>query len=666
MPKSRHPRRKHKNRPQSLLFNVSKELDKIDRLIEAGDFAEALDQLHELAERAPQRAEVFEAMFYVAVQLDDKKEILEAAIRLTELQPNAPAHFFNLYSAYSQNIFPALALQTGRHFLSRWPDSELAKDVREPVDDLANILRNEAAKLQLPEDSWLETMVLHEKVQVALQQNHFAETRRLATQLIPLAPHFASPYNNRSLAAWAEGDAEAAISDARRVLEIDPSNVHALSNLTRFLRLTNRLDEAREIAERLKTATSPQIDVWTKKAEAFSYLGDDAAVLEIVEQADAAGALFGEYADPFFLHLAGVAAARLGDEKKARKLWQEAIQRLPSLSRAQDNLDDLDKPPGERDGPWAFEINDWLSSHLFEEFKKMVGVYAESKNTQAIQPAAQRYVAKYPQVMALVPALLERGDGITREFALRLAQMVEKSEAIAMIKDFVHSPHGTDTLRHQALQFLHEQGIFENGQQVKFWSRGQQTEVLVMNYRIDDEPYETLPPKAGKLHVQGLEALRNDDLEAAAQLFTEALAAAPNSASIQHNLSAIEVQRGNIKGARERLQALTQQHPQYAFGLCQLALIEIANNHSEEARDLLKRASTLEHFHYEEFAAYCKARLFSEVLGDEPNYEAAKRWLAMWEQLLPEDPRLDDVRPLTKDSMFSRMHARAMLAPLRE
>jgi len=666
MPKSRHKKRKHQNKPLSLLFNPSKELKRIDQMIEAGELPEAVQKLKELAHRLPNRVEVFETMFMLAVELKDKEALLHAAIRLAELQPNIPAHHFNLFGAYMQNIMPALALKTGRYFLSRWPDDwELGQDIQKEVGQLADLLQKEALKLQLPEDGWLEPMVLHEKVQVALSQNKYEETRRLAAQLITMAPHFPSPYNNRSLASWLLGEAEAAMADARRVLEIDPDNVHALSNLTRFLRLTNRLTEAHEIAERLKTATSPSFDVWTKKAEALSYLFDDAGVLQVVEQADKAGALFGKHADPFLLHLAGVAAARLGEEKRARKFWKEATNIAPSFERAQANLDDLDKPPGERDGAWPFEVNDWLSSHLFEEFVNTVGQMVDSKNMKSLKSAAQRYIEKYPHVLALAPALLERGDPVGREFALRLAQMVETPEAVAMIEDFLHSPYGPDKLRQSALQFLQESKIIESGAKLSFWSRGRQTEIIAMNWRIDEVPYEKPPAEAIAVAAEGFEAMRRGKWDRAQEFFAKALAMAPNSASIGFNLAVAEANQGNITKAIADMKALAERHPKYAFAHCQLALHALANDRSEEARERLKTVSAFEHFHFDEFATFCQSQVLFFIIGD-PNLEAAKHWLRMWEQFYPDDPKLDIVRPVVGDSLLARTAAKSLISWLRE
>ncbi len=666
MPKSRHKKRKHQNKPLSLLFNPSKELKQIDAMIEAGGLPEALQKLQELAPRLPNRVEVFEIMLMLAVELNDKQTLLKAAIRLAELQPHVPAHHFNLFSAYKQNLMPALALKTGRYFLSRWPDdSELGRDLKKDVEQLTELLQKDALKLQLPEDDWLEPMVLHEKVQVALSQKKFEETKRLATQLMAIMPHFPAPYNNRSLANWLLGDAEAAIADARRVLEIDPGNVHALSNLTRFLRLTNRLDEARETAERLKAADSRSVDVWTKKAEALSYLFDDAGVLQVAEQADKAGALWGEHADPFLLHLAGVAAAQLGEEKKARKFLTEAAKIAPSFARAQANLDDLDKPLGERDGAWAFELTDWLSYTLFEEFINKVGAAADSKSMKNLKSAAQRYIEKHPHFMALAPALLERGDSVGRELALRLAQMVETPETLAMIKNFLHSPFGPDKLRQSALQFLQENKIIENGAQISFWSRGKQTEIIVMNWRIDDVAYEKPPAAAIAVAARGFKEMQRGEWERAQEFFSQALAMAPNSASIGFNLAVAEANQGNLAKAVAEMKALAERHPKYAYVHCQLALHALANGRIEEARERLKTLFAFEHFHFEEFATFCQSQVLFFIIGD-PNLEAAKHWLNMWERFYPDDPKLEIVRPVVVDSPLARAGAKKLIAWLRE
>ena len=664
MPQSRHKKRKQKNRPGSLLSNAGKDLERIDALIEDGDLLEALQQLQKLAVRAPNRTEVFENIFFVALQLEDKLEMLNACLRLTELQPYVPAHYFNLYGVYKKNIFPGLALQTGRHFLSRWPDSELSKDISEELEVINSHLQKDAVKLQFPEDAWLDYIALHEKVQVETARRRYKEAQRLATELITRAPQFVPAYNNRSLAFWAEGEFEEAIADARKVLEIMPDNVHALGNLTRFLRLTNRTAEARDVAERLRTAQLMSPDTWTKKAEAFSYLADDVAVLEIVKQADEAGVLFGEFADPFLLHLAGVAAARLGDEKKAKRYWEEAVKRSPSFARAQSQLDDLDKPIGERDGPWPFAFQEWIMQRQFDELANAVKRMADAKNDKYLQTTLQRFLDGNPYVAALVPVLLERGDPPGRNLALQLAQSVEMPELIEALKNFALSRNGPDELRQDALTSLQRKSVFEAEEKVHVWSNGQEKEVILHAYAIDGVPYEKLPRRAQGLSAAAIEAMLQENLERAEELFNQALAFAPESVSLQFNKATIHLHRGNPATAHQLMQEIAQRHPRYVFAKCQLLLFALANDRKEEALAWLKELISLEHFHYMEFADFCRVQIFYYLIA-EPNNEAAKHWLDMWEKATPNDPKLDTMSPLVENEFLSGFKAKSMLLPYR-
>lgn len=113
------------------------------------------------------------------------------------------------------------------------------------------------------------------------------------------------------------------------------------------------------------------------------------------------------------------------------------------------------------------------------------------------------------------------------------------------------------------------------------------------------------------------------------------------------------------------MQAIAERHPRYVFAFCQLALLALANDRMEEALELLDRVSGFEHFHYEEFASFCKARILYAVIAEQER-KVAQGWFDMWERMLPDDTRLDVMRPLLKDSMLARFRAKQMLAALRE
>ena len=122
------------------------------------------------------------------------------------------------------------------------------------------------------------------------------------------------------------------------------------------------LDKAWEFGERLKASRSVATDVWTKKAEGLSYLGDAEGVLAIVKGAGKDKMGKSPYRNPLLNHLAGVAAMQLGREKEARRYWQEALKLSPAFELTIGNLEDLRKPVGERHAPWPFTLDYWLPS----------------------------------------------------------------------------------------------------------------------------------------------------------------------------------------------------------------------------------------------------------------------------------------------------------------
>ena len=77
-------------------------------------------------------------------------------------------------------------------------------------------------------------------------------------------------------------------------------------------------------------------------------LGDDEGVLDTLQRAERAGGLEPTYDAPLLYHLAAVADLRRGREDEARRHWRQALKMAPWLDVAQDNVDDLRKPVGER------------------------------------------------------------------------------------------------------------------------------------------------------------------------------------------------------------------------------------------------------------------------------------------------------------------------------
>src|SRR5262249_43301675 len=152
-----------------------------------------------------------------------------------------------------------------------------------------------------------------------------------------------------------------------------------------YLALTRKADEAREPLERLRALPDAGPLYWVKLAETFSYLGDDAAVLETWEHAEPDKKHIAPDQLGLLHHLAAVAAARTGDEKEARKHWRQALKLSPDSQDAAENMEDLKRSVGERNGPWPFGLTHWIRRELVEEMARRVGEANKGKNKRPVQ-----------------------------------------------------------------------------------------------------------------------------------------------------------------------------------------------------------------------------------------------------------------------------------------
>jgi hypothetical protein len=119
-------------------------------------------------------------------------------------------------------------------------------------------------------------------------------------------------------------------------------------------------------------------------------------------------------------HLAAVAALRLGRETEARRYWRQALRDAPWLDVAQANLDDLQMPVGERHTPWPFVLEQWIPRATLDAYLKQVEP-AMRRGEEAARAAQRRFLQRYPEVVPLIPLLLDRGDPDGRAFALQVA-----------------------------------------------------------------------------------------------------------------------------------------------------------------------------------------------------------------------------------------------------
>lgn len=666
MSKSRHPKRKPKSSSSSgsLFLNVPKELQRIDELVAEGDLKEAVAALQDLTERAPHRAEIFETMLLLGTQWKDLALCLEGAMRLVKLRPFAAVDHYNLFVVYLKNSFPALAFKTATEFLKRWPDHKLGKELPTILEKLRPRLLDEQIVANFSEERRLEMLALHDSSLLAMTLMNFEHCLESATQLIQLEPNFLPAYNNRSFAHWAMGNTDAALADSERALTLEPENIHALFAKVRYSVLSNRLAEARAIAEKLKGIRTNEPDLLIKQAEAFAYLFDDAAVLEIVSR------LEGDKGNPLLVattHLfAGVAAARLGETARARTFFNEVRKHSVVAQRAEVQLADLDKPEGQRENARAFLLDHWIPRRVVKELVQIFEDGARHANLQTSQRALQKFLAARPNLAPLLPKMLEHGDEMTRRLAFQIAELANLPELWQILKDFAGSPHGPDRFRNEVLFALQNAGQYERGQRVPFWSAGKLIEVTIHRYTIDNEPYDANPSEhVVRTLLAAMLAHKQDDFEREVAILSAALEEEPNSATLQIQLVQTYLQQGRVAAAREVAEKTSVQHSNFALPRILLAMIALANERNDEVEQHINILTALEHFQHEEYAQFCRVQMIYQLLV-KSDHDGARQWFEFWKKRSARTLDLESAQEALKSRVASKQWARQLLSSYRE
>lgn len=616
-------------------------LEEADILIRRNKLLEAVGVLEPLERRYSPRTEPLEMLASVYLQLGDFAKSQLSFERLSRLKPRDAEVVLGLAASYLSNIRPVLALRTFRRFVECWPQHPQADKARHTIGELGGHVEKLFVDLGLAGEEAEELAASHEEIQCLLDQGRYAQVREAAERLLARNPNFTPAQNNVSLSYFAEGRLQDAIASAERVLAVQPDNLHALSNLVHFFCVTGRWQEAAALKEPILSNRSQAADPWSKKLEALSYLGDDASIVALWPEATGQVDQDRVLKNPFCCHLAAVAFHRSGDESEAKRLWNQALQHHAGFSPARENLEDLKKPVGERDGPWAFPVDCWLPKTLIAELKTAFRTEARERS-DAAAGTAFNFLAKHPELVAVVPVLLDRGDPYGRKFALRLALAAQTPEMLQTLEEFALGQRGPDQQRMEAANGVSRAGKWPSGPR-RLWIQGEYREVLLLGFELHQEPKTGLTNReAQRLYLEATDALFQNNPAKAQPLLEKALALEPNSPVLFNNLAMSYELQGMTEKSGPMVQEMHRRFPDYWFGRITLARTHIQNGDFEQARAVLEPMLVARRLHFSEFAALCMAEI--DLLLAQGQRAGARSWFEIWQQANPDHPQLEEYR----------------------
>ena len=614
---------------------LADKVDKVYDLIRVRRFAEAEQLLDRLEKRYDRYPAVVEAQLYLYQTTENHERCCQAADRLAKLTPRDP----DARLMYAQESMfcgrVGIALANYRLFLQHWPDHANAQKAKNTIELIEPECEANIQGMGFG-DAGLELLVMHEEALECIQSGQFEDAAEKCLELLKRAPDCISARNNLALAYFQSSNIEKAVHVAQETCRLAPDNRFAEATLGKLRFLSGKEDEANAIADRIVVNPPTEPDPLAAAIELLSFLGRNENIVVLSEAAQDRG-----IADPrchaMVLHHLAVAQCRLGDEKAARSSWKKCLKAMPTHVDARENLDDLDS--GQGHAPWSESIGKWIPRAICDN---MFGIRNGIGKTDHLD-----LTNDYPAVAALIPALLDRGDPLGREMAMRMAAADGSPAMLDALQHFAFGSRGPDAMRHEALNILGRRGRVDSGPH-RFYSRGKWTEIKLFMAEINWEATQCAAPWVQELVETATEALSNGDFALAEESFNRVLDKEPDNCSAAYNLCVVWLERDGEAGRRRaqvRMEEIYDQFPDYLFAPIALAQFAAMEGDLDRACDLLEPILDAKKLHVSEAIALFTAQV--QIAIKRREFDSAEQSLALLVQIAGEDdPKVARLRRL--------------------
>ena len=209
-----------------------------------------------------------------------------------------------------------------RKYLADYPNGEFTEE----IENFFKFIKNENPN---PDDIMLSTKDVYEYARISKARHLIANKKEnisieIYRDILADDPTNTIALNDLSLAYYAKGDMDKAISCAKEVLELDEENITALSNLIIFYKAVGDELAVAKLTTQLLDADIVTPDDFQKTAFILSWTGmyEDAydCIMTLLS--------FNPH-DVVALHAAAVSAYNLGSYEEAIEYWEDILKIMP-------------------------------------------------------------------------------------------------------------------------------------------------------------------------------------------------------------------------------------------------------------------------------------------------------------------------------------------------
>lgn len=622
-----------------------------DAFYEHEDPDKALALLQQIEDQGNMSTEVMNFYLDILHELRELDHYARIATVLAERSPENPDAVMVAASGAYATMQPISAILFFERFLQLAPKHPGAPMAEKELAKLRNHLPEflDAFVDDLPKD--LPRIASVEKILHVFKLGRFDDVTRRAKRHLQTYPTDQRIRNNlaESLALQSEHTQALRIVDG--TLDQAPNNFFARAVRCRLMHFKGHADESRADAEKLTHLQPRQLSDLTKAAQSFAFIGDEDKIGWAYEYAQRQKWLSDSPIEAAVLtSYFATSLARAGEMRSAKRLWKRAVKLTKAARMAQENMNDLRQPRGERSGPAYFELRDWISSSQQGELQSICEIanrLDEDNPANQVEAAIarehRRFLKRHPEVERAIPDMLDRGDVTSQKLALLIAPGSQRPPVKQALLNYVHGPRGTDEMRRQLLMSLKKQGYhFESP--IKFYSNGKVDQIELLSFEITDEPSvpEGRTDEISMLIEDATHALHNGDGSEAERLLRQVQQIESEQPDVLNNLAmALQIQ-DRMDEANRLIDEVIRKYPDYFFGKISAAMRLLNQKQFEPAHEILVDLQRRPTLHRTEFVALAKSMVYACVGRAEK--DSAQYWLNMLAEYVPGHPEIPSLR----------------------
>ncbi|WP_425262798.1 tetratricopeptide repeat protein [Paenibacillus thermotolerans] len=387
---------------------------------------------------------------------DESNRVLKNVVE--QVDPSMTECYFYMANNYANMEDFESAEKALLQYLENDPEGQFIDESEEMMEMLSFELER---PMKITKVKSREGLYEHDRARAMLEEGRFTEAIKLLERLVRDHPDFTAAHNNLALAYYYVGRFEDSFASVRKVLEMDPGNLHGLCNLAIFYQNAGDKPKLDEMVQLLaKTYPYHQEHVF-KLATTMGVLGHhDVAYRHFrrLLKGDAAGI------DPTLYHYAAVACYNTGKYAEAERLWKQAEKLDPGSDIPKFYLSVVASVLSGEAGSASVTVN--YHYHLpFEE---------QLRQLQRAQGAIPERLRNDPLLRSSFYWALRHGDRDTKLQVIQAYGSIADSEVEAALRELLLNADEDDYVKKVAVFVLRSMGAKDtlqaviDGEEVKF------------------------------------------------------------------------------------------------------------------------------------------------------------------------------------------------------